>query len=158
MSENKRRYLLRSSPLVAGGKARLMSNKKVQPKPAKPREVSRVEAQGYTTEPHKALHLEAECLTEAEWDVHVGKRAETAAEQQQRFEAAKLEDARRLLSFEERLTAATAEARAAKHRMDISSEVRLLRQMQQQGKEVRHLEQRLFVIERKVWRADKDAA
>jgi hypothetical protein len=35
------------------------------------------------------------------------------------------------------------EARASKHRMDISSEVRLLRQMQQQGKEVRHLEQRL---------------
>jgi hypothetical protein len=49
MSDHKPRFLLRSSPLVAGGKARLMSNKKVEPKPATPREVSRIEAQGYST-------------------------------------------------------------------------------------------------------------
>jgi hypothetical protein len=134
MSENKRRYL--------APKAR------------------RGDGHGYVDMPIMGMHEEPECLTEAEWKLHVGGRDEdeTREERKQAFAAKQLEDARRLLSFEERLTAATAEARAAKHRLDISSEVRLLRQMQQQGKEVRHLEQRLFVIERKVWRADKDAA
>jgi hypothetical protein len=133
MSENKRRYL--------APKAR------------------RGDGHGYVDMPAMGMHEEPECLTEAEWKLHVARtEGETDEERKQAFAAKQLDDARRLLSFEERLTAATAEARASKHRLDISSEVRLLRQMQQQGKEVRHLEQRLFVIERKVWRADKDAA
>jgi hypothetical protein len=67
-----------------------------------------------------------------------------------RLEVAELERARRLLSFEERLTIAQVEARS--RRIDVTSEVRLLKHMQQSGKEVRHLEQRLGVVERKVWR------
>jgi hypothetical protein len=119
----------------------------------------RGDGHGYVDMPAMGMHEEPECLTEAEWKLHVARtEGETDEERKQAFAAKQLEDARRLLSFEDRLTAATAEARASKHRLDISSEVRLLRQMQQQGKEVRHLEQRLFVIERKVWRADKDAA
>jgi phage gp16-like protein len=52
---------------------------------------------------------------------------------------------------------ATREARSAKRRIDVGSEVRFLRLMQQQGKKVRHLEQRLVLIERKVYREDEAA-
>ena len=61
-SEQKPRYLIKSSPLVAGGKARLLSAKKVDPKPAKPREVSALEAHGYTDQAHKGLKGEPECV------------------------------------------------------------------------------------------------
>jgi hypothetical protein len=67
MSDHKPRFLLRSSPLVAGGKARLMSNKKVEPKPATPREVSRIEAQGYTTEPHKGYRASLSVSGRRSW-------------------------------------------------------------------------------------------
>jgi transcription elongation GreA/GreB family factor len=131
MSENKRRYL--------APKAR------------------RGDGHGYVDMPAMGMHEEPECLTEAEWHAHVAGRAETTAEQQQRFEEAKLEQARRLLSFEERLVEVTREARSAKRRIDVGSEVRFLRLMQQQGKKVRHLEQRLVLIERKVYREDEAA-
>lgn len=127
-----------------------------QPKPSKPRFLApkgrRGDGLGYVDNPHMAMREEPECLSAQEWRDHVEKRADTAAEQLQKFEDRKREEARRLLTFEERLTAAMAHARTAKWRADISSEVRLLRQMQAAGKEVRHLEKRLHMIERKVWR------
>jgi hypothetical protein len=67
-----------------------------------------------------------------------------------KLEIAERERNRRLLSFEERLQSAQAEARL--RRIDVTSEVRLLKHMQQSGKEVRHLERRLGAVERKVWR------
>lgn len=133
-----------------------MSDNEIRPNPDAPRflapKARRGDGWGYADIPQLGMREEPECLTENEWKDHVGKRAEDFEEQQRKFEEAKLEQARRLLTFEERLTAAVSEAKTAKRRVDIASEVRLLRHMQASGKEVRHLEQRLFVIERKVWR------
>lgn len=67
-----------------------------------------------------------------------------------KLETAQREQARRLMDFEERLT--TAHKEAQRRCIDVSCEVRLLRHMQQSGKQVRHLEQRLGAVERKVWR------
>lgn len=86
------RFLLRSSPLVAGGKARLLSNKRVKPSRAKPREVSGDEVHGYTDQLHKALE-DAEALTEDDYQRHVLGRKQTAAEQQAAIEAARLAQA-----------------------------------------------------------------
>jgi hypothetical protein len=111
----------------------------------------RGDGHGYVDEPAMGMRDEPEALTEGEWRIHVAGRAESAAEQQQRFEEAKLEQARRLLSVEERLAAVMREARGAKRRVDISREAGVLKRMLESGKAARHLEQRLFVIERKVY-------
>lgn len=150
------RYMMRGSPLVGGGKARLMSAKKVTPKPATPREVSEREEHGYTELPHLALDPLAESLDEEDWKTHVDERSKRDEVQRQKFEAASREQARRLMNFEERLVSAHVEARM--RCIDVASEVRLVRHMQEKGKHVRHLESRLFTIERKVWRGLEDAA
>lgn len=108
---------------------------------------------GYTDEPKLAPRDEPQALTKRQWKDHVDKRSKMAEEQRQKFETAQREQSRRLLSFEEKLVSAHEEAR--RRCIDVREEVRLVRHMQAQGKNVRHLEARLFRIERKVW---KDAA
>src|SRR5690349_5955167 len=104
---------------------------------------------GYTDEPILASRDEPQALTKRQWKDHVDKRSKMAEEQRQKFETAQREQSRRLLTFEEKLVSAHQEAR--RRSIDIASEVRLVRHMQTQGKHVRHLEARLFSIERKVW-------
>lgn len=106
---------------------------------------------GYVDIPELGMRLEPECLDEQDWAMHIDKRAKDMAVQQQKFEEAAREQTRRLLTFEERLVSAHEEAR--RRCIDVSSEVRLVRHMQEQRKNVRHLEKRLFVIEQKVWRS-----
>lgn len=108
---------------------------------------------GYIDIPELGMRGEPEALDADDWKRHVDLRSKRDEEQRQKFEAVSREQARRLLSFEERLVSAHEEAR--RRCVDVSSEVRLVRHMQVRGKNVRHLEARLFVIERKVW---KDAA
>lgn len=144
------RFLLRTSPLVAGGKARLMSNKKVKPKPAEPREVSGDEVHGYTDQQYKALREEPEALSQTDYERHVLGRKQTAAEQQAAIEAARLAQAQRLLTAEQRLQRVRQEARS--RCMDISSEARMVESMLRWGKEARHVEQRLGAVERRVYR------
>lgn len=103
-----------------------------------------------------AMCDEPEALTEAEWKAHIDKRAITAEEQRRKFESAARDRERRLMDFEQRLVTAHAEAR--RRCIDVSSEVRLLKHMQSSGKQVRHLEQRLGAVERKVWRDFDQAA
>lgn len=111
---------------------------------------------GYTDEPVLASRDEPQALTKRQWKDHVNERSKRDEEQRRKFEAAAIEQARRLMSFEERLVSAHDEAR--RRCVDVSSEVRLVRHMRDQGKAVRHLETRLFVIERKVWSELEDAA
>lgn len=119
----------------------------------RPRAASDVESSGYTELSARAMIEEPEPLDAQQWTDHVNERAKRDAEQRQKFEAAAREQARRLMDFETRLVSAHDQARL--RCIDVSSEVRLVRHMQQQGKNVRHLEKRLYTIERKVW---KDAA
>src|SRR5690349_7648263 len=137
-----------------------MSDDNARPNPDAPRflapKARRGDGWGYADIPQLGMREEPECLTENEWLAHVAKRAQDFEEQQRKFEEAKLEQARRLKTFEERLESATREARTAKRRIDVVNEVRLLRHMQQSGKEVRHLERRLYLLERKVWRQGDD--
>lgn len=99
---------------------------------------------------------EPEGLDAEEWTQHIDKRAKELEEQRRKFESASRDRERRLLTFEDRLVTAHAEAR--KRCIDVSSEIRLLRHMQSAGKEVRHLERRLGAVERKVWRELDEAA
>ena len=103
----------------------------------------------------RAMCDEPEALDRQDYELHIDQRAKEHAEQQRKFETARREQARRLMDFEQRLTTAHQEAR--RRCIDVTSEIRLLRHMQQSGKQVRHLEQRLGAVERKVWR-DQDAA
>lgn len=98
----------------------------------------------------RAMCDEPEALDRDDWTRHIDKRAKELELQRQKFETAERDRERRLMNFEERLVTAQREAR--KRCIDVSSEVRLLRHMQSSGKQVRHLEQRLGVVERKVWR------
>lgn len=97
-----------------------------------------------------AMIDEPECLDADDWALHIDKRAKFAEEQRQKFEEASRERERRLMGFEQRLVAAQTEAR--RRCIDVTREVRLLQDMQARQKSVRHLEQRLGVVERKVWR------
>jgi hypothetical protein len=116
------------------------------------REAERVAAASAMCDEPEALSLE-------EWSAHIDERAKEFAKQQQKFEDAQREQARRLLTFEERLDVVTAAARQARHRVDITRDLALLRHMAQSGKGVRHLERRLFLIERKVFsKPDAEAA
>jgi hypothetical protein len=132
MSDHKPRFLLRSSPLVAGGKARLMSNKKVEPKPATPREVSRIEAQGYTTEPHKGLQGEPECVGPAIVDAY-GELARSFDALRHAADVEAAQQSRRLLDAEQRVTAA--QARAKQRHMDMSGEFHAIGQMLKRAKD-----------------------
>jgi hypothetical protein len=122
-----------------------------------------LESKATADEPHVVERIagatnlcdEPEALTRDEWEAHIDKRAKAIEEQRRKFESAARDRERRLLTFEQRLTTAHAEAR--RRCVDVSSEIRLLRHMQSSGKQVRHLEQRLGAVERKVWR-EIDAA
>lgn len=105
---------------------------------------------GYTDIPALAMRDEPEALSRDDYERHVLGRAQTAAEQQAAIEAARLERSRRLLTFEERLSAAMLEAK--RRSMDVSSEMYVLGRMRAAGKDVRHLEQRLGALERRVFR------
>jgi hypothetical protein len=130
--QDKPRLLLRSSPLVAGGKARLRSPGKVTPGRAQPREITGDEVHGYTEQPHKALLDAGEALTEAEWRTHVKRRADDDEEQRQTMIARSRDRDKRLLSQEERLRKAQAEAAA--NRRDVTRETWLVRRMLERGR------------------------
>lgn len=138
-------FLLASSPLVAGGKARLRSGNKVAPKRAKPREVSEIEAHGYTDQLHKRLELEPEPLDADQYKAHVRKRADQAeiAERMQRDRDAKL------LSQEERIVKAMNEAKAK--RRDVTREMAVLRMMQAKQRPPDKIEKRVQVLEQVVY-------
>lgn len=122
----KPRFLLKGSPLVAGGKARLMSNRKVEPNRAKPRDVSKVEAQGYTEQPHKALPDEPECVGPAILDGYAeSARFYESLQHLRDVEAA--QQSRKLLTAEQRLL--DAQARAKRTQTDFSHEFHICRNM-----------------------------
>lgn len=104
----------------------------------------------------RAMCDEPEALDAQDHRLHIDERAKEQAEQLRKFESARRDQARRLMNFETRLVTAQTEAR--RKCIDVSSEVRLLKHMQQSGKQVRHLEQRLGAVERKVWRELGEAA
>ena len=93
---------------------------------------------------------EPEYLDKDDYDRYIDPEKVMREGQRIKLETAAREQARRLMDFEERIV--TAQAAARMKCIDVTSEVRLLRHMQQSGKQVRHLEQRLGVVERKVWR------
>jgi hypothetical protein len=145
----KPRFLLRSSPLTAGGKARLMSAKKVEPNRAKPREVSRLEASGYTEQIHKALHEEPECLDEWDWHRHVGHDTDMTLDQRRAAEEIARSRARELLSQEERINEAVEEAQA-RHR-NVTGELWVLRQMIARQAHPEKVEKQVQALERRVY-------
>lgn len=103
---------------------------------------------GYVDRPEMAMRDEPECLTAEEHALHIDPDSKRAAEQQQAFETAQRERERRLMTFDQRLAKAQLQAKA--RFIDISREVWVLRQMQNGGKKLRHMEPRLAMIERKV--------
>lgn len=105
----------------------------------------REEDHGYTNLPGLGLPFEPECLDEDDWDRHVGKEVD------QRAKARVLERERtaRLLSQEERIVKAQAEA-AAKRR-DVRREVWMLRRMQQKNRSAEVIEKRVQHLERVVY-------
>jgi predicted RNase H-like nuclease (RuvC/YqgF family) len=98
----------------------------------------------------RTIRDEPEALDTGDYRRHIDKRAKLVEDQRQKFETKAREQARRLMNFEERLTAVREQAR--RRHIDISSEVRLLRHMRQSAKRIRHLEQRLGALERRIWR------
>ena len=125
-------YLMQGSPLVAGGKARLMSNRKIKPKRAEPRDVTGPEEKGYTTEPHRALRGEHEVPSNA-W---VDAQSELAA----MYDRLRLEqqvrdarDIRQQLTVEHRM--ADAHRRAKLKHIDLTGEFYILRKMLARGNE-----------------------
>lgn len=125
-SSEKPRYLLKSSPLVAGGKARLMSADKVVPKPATPRDVSGIEAQGYTDQAHKRLHGEPECIGPAILDSYAESARFYESQRHQQEVMAAREDRRRR-TVEDRLKDAM--ARAKRSQIDLGHEFHICRKM-----------------------------
>lgn len=105
---------------------------------------------GYTDVPGLAMRDEPEAISRDDYERHVLGRAQTAAEQQAAIEAARMDQQRRLLTAEERMSAAHQEAR--RRCIDVSSEVRLLNSMLSNGKQARHVERQLGAMERKVYR------
>lgn len=93
---------------------------------------------------------EPESLDAQDWKAHIDERHKTIEQQRRKFEAARIDQERRLLTFEQRLVKTQAEAR--RQHIDVSGEVRQLRHMQAKAKDVRHLETRLGTMERKVYR------
>lgn len=111
----------------------------------------RADEYGFTDIPALAMRDEPEAIDDDDYQIHVLGRALTHAQQQIALEQAKLDRSRKLLTLEERLVVTHAEAR--RRCMDVSSEVRLVRLMLGSGKEPRHVEARLGVMERRVYRA-----
>lgn len=97
-----------------------------------------------------AMRDEPECLTAEEHARHIDVDSRRAAEQQRAYEDAQRERKWRLMSFDQQLADVQIEAKAK--RIDISSDVRLVRFMQRSGKKIHHLERRLGAIRRKVYR------
>lgn len=125
-------YLMQGSPLVAGGKARLMSARKVTPSRAKPRDVTGPEENGYTNEPRRALKGEHECPSTA-W---VDAQSELAAKYDRMRLEREAEDAREIrktLSVEDRM--ADVQRRAKLRHIDVSREFFVMRKMLARGNE-----------------------
>lgn len=128
-----------------------------KPKPHKPRLLAPtgchrrfVDEHAYVELPGLAMRDEPEALSRDDYERHVKGRRVTAAEQQAAVEAARLEQQRRLLTVEQRMTECHAEAR--RRGRDVTREVRLLSLMLAKGVQARHLESRLGVMERRVYR------
>lgn len=149
-------YLARSSPLVAGGKARLLSARKVTPKEAELRELDEAnpETHGYTEQAFKGLRDAGEALSSWDWHLHVRKRADLDEQERQEQIERDRDREKRLLSQEERLAAAQAEAVA--NRRDVSHEVWVLRRMLERGRAVQ-AERRLQRIELYAYRGKRAA-
>jgi hypothetical protein len=132
------RFLMEGSPLTDGGKARLMSNRKVKPRKAKPREVTGPEETGYASSAARALSHEPEPVDAQTQDrfSREGHQGWVAREGQRELD-------RELLSAEERMRLVRIDARA-------------------QGVDIGHLEasilQRVRAAERKVHHHRKKAA
>jgi len=119
-------YLMQGSPLVAGGKARLMSNRKVPPNRAKPREVSGPEMIGYTTEAQKGLRGEGEVPSGAWLDASCD-RAFMLNQQARLADIAQAMATRPQLTIEHRM--ADARRRARMQHIDLRSEFTALERM-----------------------------
>lgn len=105
---------------------------------------------GYTDIPVGPAKHEPQPLSDDEYEIHVLGRAQTLAQQQAAIEQARLAQAQRLLTAEERLKRVQDEARC--RCIDISSDARLLRMMLTSGKQARHVERKLGMVERRVYR------
>lgn len=119
-------FLMQGSPLVAGGKARLMSNRKVKPKRAEPREVTGPEEKGYTTDIHKALRHEPETPSDVWLDAEAD-RAFMLNEQARLADIAQAQAARPTLTVEQRMK--DAQRRAKMQHVDCRAEFTALRRM-----------------------------
>ena len=105
---------------------------------------------GYVDRPELGMSGEPEALTREEYERHIDVDAKARAEQQRRLEEAERDKRWRMMSFDQQLAEAQLEAR--RRRLDISSDVWAIRQMQRSGTKIRHLEARLGAIRRKVYR------
>lgn len=105
---------------------------------------------GYVDKPEMAMRDEPEALTAEEHALHIDQDSKRAAEQQKAFDDAQREKKWRMMTFDQGLADVQLEAQAK--RIDISSDLWAIRQMQRAGKKVRHLEARLGAIRRKVYR------
>jgi hypothetical protein len=122
-----------------------------QPKPYQPQprflapKARSGDGHGYVNIPGLAMAGEPECLDEDDWDRHIGREVD------QRAKARHIERERtaRLLSQEERIAKAMAEA-AAKRR-DVSREMQVLRHMQAKHKAPEKIEKRVQILERVVY-------
>jgi len=123
------RFLGASSPLVDGGRARLMSARKVKPRPARPNNLdgmSENEASGYVASPARALTAEPEPV-DRETQKRITDQAGTTARQWQAVEAARRDSERALLSREGQLARLQRAARLRS--VDISRETWALQNM-----------------------------
>jgi hypothetical protein len=123
-------YLMQGSPLVAGGKARLMSNRKVKPKRAEPREVTGPEEKGYTEEVRRALRDEPETPSRA-WVDAQGELAAMYDRLRLQKEVGEARATRQALSIEHRM--ADAHRRAKLKRIDLTGEFHVMRKMLERG-------------------------
>lgn len=105
---------------------------------------------GYVDRPEMAMRDEPECLTAEEHALHIDPDSKRAAEQRQAFEEAQRERKWRMMSFDQAL--ADVQIEAAAKRIDISSDLWTIRQMERAGKKFKHMERRLGAIRRKVYR------
>jgi hypothetical protein len=144
------RFLAAGSPLVEGGKARLMSGRKVKPRPAsRPPEMpaDSLEALGYTRAPTRALLDAGEALSPSDYRRHVeSRRQQSAQDRQAAFDAQRDLD-RRLLSREDRIRKVERDARM--RGIDVSGELWLLRRRMVRASDG-SVEQRIQRLEQRV--------
>lgn len=100
---------------------------------------------GYVNLPALAMAGEPEALDEDDWDRHIGKEVDQRA----KARAVERERSARLLSQEERIVKAMAEA--ASKRRDITREVYVLRQMQAKQRPPEKIEKRVQILEQVVY-------